>query len=186
MRMRTSLTDPLEIAVVSAPGVPGAIGLTLCPGKKDRASDWDRDLERDIAAIQTWGADIVVSLIESHEFLLLGIVQLPETVARRGMRWVHLPIRDVSVPDQRFETQWQTAGLDLRRVLRRGGSVLVHCRGGLGRAGTIAARLLVELGMEPQAAITAVREARRPQAIETLEQEAHVLACRAVVDPEDP
>ena len=35
--------------------------------------------------------------------------------------------------------------------------VLVHCRGGLGRAGTIAARLLIELGMEPTKAIASVR-----------------------------
>jgi DNA invertase Pin-like site-specific DNA recombinase len=32
----------------------------------------------------------------------------------------------------------------LRALLARGGRVLVHCKGGLGRAGTIAARLLVD------------------------------------------
>jgi ADP-ribosyl-[dinitrogen reductase] hydrolase len=43
------------------------------------------------------------------------------------------------------------------------------CRGGLGRAGTIAARLLVELGMDPATAIASVH-AVRPRAIETSNQ----------------
>jgi ADP-ribosyl-[dinitrogen reductase] hydrolase len=60
------------------------------------------------------------------------------------------------------------------RFLRRKLNVLVHCRGGLGRAGTIAARLLVELGMEPTKAIASVRGVR-PGAIETSEQERFVL-----------
>jgi protein-tyrosine phosphatase len=182
--MRTSLTDPLQIAVVSAPGVPGAIGLTLCPGKKDRAGGWGRDLDTDIAAIRAWGAEMVITLVENREFLLLNVVRLPDAVTQHGMKWLHLPIRDVSIPDEKFEAQWQTVGPELRRLLRRGGSVLVHCRGGLGRAGTIAARLLVELGMKPEAAIQVVRKARSPQAIETLEQEAHVRACCAIVDLE--
>jgi ADP-ribosyl-[dinitrogen reductase] hydrolase len=67
------------------------------------------------------------------------------------------------------------AGEKLRSILRRGLDVLVHCRGGLGRAGTIAARLLVELGMEPTKAIASVR-AVRPGAIETSDQEIFVLS----------
>jgi protein-tyrosine phosphatase len=65
------------------------------------------------------------------------------------MLWFHLPIVDVSTPDKRFEREWDIAGEELGSILRRGLDVLVHCRGGLGRAGTIAARLLVELGMDP-------------------------------------
>jgi ADP-ribosyl-[dinitrogen reductase] hydrolase len=57
--------------------------------------------------------------------------------------------------------------------------VLLHCMGGLGRSGMVAARLLVELGEEPRTAIQRVRAAR-PGAIETAAQEAYVLACRAV------
>jgi ADP-ribosyl-[dinitrogen reductase] hydrolase len=183
--MRSSLTDPLQVAVVAVPGIAGTIGLTLCPGKKDWAGGWNRDLDTDLVAIRDWGAEIVVTLIENREFLLLDVADLPDATARQGMKWVHLPIRDVSVPDDCFEVQWRTAGAELRSVLRRGGSVLVHCRGGLGRAGTIAARLLVELGMAPEAAIKAVRNARSPQAIETRDQEAHVLACRPVINPEE-
>lgn len=147
--MQTSLSSPLEIAVVGAPGVSGLIGLTFCPGKKDWAGGWDRDLDIDVAIIREWGAEVVVSLIEASEFKLLAVVDLPEVVEDQEMRWVHLPIVDVSVPNQRFEVRWAAAGADLRRVVRRGGHVLLHCRGGLGRAGMIAARLLVELGTAP-------------------------------------
>ena len=179
--MKSSLSDPLWIAEVSPSGAPGVIGLTLCPGKKDRAHAWDRDLDLDVAAIRDWGAEVVVSLIETDEFELLEVTGLSSTVERHGTRWVHLPIRDVSAPNRDFEAQWVIDGADLRGVVRAGGRVLVRCRGGLGRAGTIAARLLVELGTDPSEAIRAVKQVR-PGAIETCEQERHVLACRPITD----
>ena len=58
------------------------------------------------------------------------------------------------------------AGARLRERLRAGERVLVHCRGGLGRAGAVAARLLIEFGATPVTAIAQVRAAR-PRAIET-------------------
>jgi ADP-ribosyl-[dinitrogen reductase] hydrolase len=179
--MKTSLNDPLQIAEVSPPEAPGVIGLTLCPGKKDRTRGWDRDLDSDVASIRDWGAVVVVSLIEDNEFELLEVLDLPSAVERYGMRRVHLPIRDVSVPNRNFEARWVVAGAGLRGVIRAGGRVLVHCRGGLGRAGTIAARLLIELGTDPDEAIRAVRRVR-PGAIETPEQKRHVLACRPIND----
>jgi ADP-ribosyl-[dinitrogen reductase] hydrolase len=91
------------------------------------------------------------------------------------MLWFHLPIVDVSIPDQRFEEKWGAALEELRSILRNGSDVLVHCRGGLGRAGTIASRLLIELGMPPKTAIARVRSVR-PGAIETRAQEEYVLA----------
>jgi ADP-ribosyl-[dinitrogen reductase] hydrolase len=95
-------------------------------------------------------------------------------VRGRGMLWFHLPIVDVSIPSEQFEAKWKTAGEELRSMLRSGSDVLVHCRGGLGRAGTIAARLLIELGIEPGTAIARVRSVR-PGAIETAAQENYVL-----------
>jgi len=179
--MKTSLNDPLHIASVSPPGIRGAIGISLCPGKKDTSRNWDRDLDIDLAAIREWGADVVVTLLEDCELELLRVLSLPEAVARHGMNWVHLPIRDVSVPDRTFETNWLSAGPDLRHRVRHGGSILIHCRGGLGRAGTIAARMLVEFGMDAQSAIDAVRRVR-PGAIQTHEQEKHVWGCHRIID----
>jgi ADP-ribosyl-[dinitrogen reductase] hydrolase len=86
------------------------------------------------------------------------------------MAWHHLPITDVSVPDDRFLSAWHKAGAALRHRLRNGFDIVVHCKGGLGRAGMVAATLLVELGRAPSEAIAMVR-AVRPGAIETSAQE---------------
>lgn len=184
--MRTSLTHPLQIAAVQpSPGM-GRIGLTLCPGKKQphtATGSWDRDLGLDLDAIAAWGATTVVTLVEEHELASLGVPVLSAEVIARGMDWLHLAVRDVSVPSAAFEARWAEVGEGLRARLRDGFNVLVHCRGGLGRAGTIAARLLVESGVAPEEAIARVR-AVRPGAIETAEQEAYVMAQQPMPEPE--
>ncbi len=177
---KTSESSPLRIAAVTPADGHGRIGITLCPGKRDpygMSGAWARDLETDLDAIQRWGATAVVTLIEEHEFKLLSVRGLPGKVRDRHMEWWHLPIRDgKSPPAQGFEDRWAVAGEAFRDRLRLGFDVLVHCRGGLGRAGTIAARLLVELGERPDEAIRRVRKVR-PGAIERGPQEDHVAQC---------
>ena len=63
---------------------------------------------------------------------LLRVEHLGKEVRRRKMLWFHLPIIDVSTPDEGFERRWEVAGDELRALLRSGRDVLVHCRGGLG------------------------------------------------------
>lgn len=184
MRVRTSLTHPLQIAEVQASSAHGRIGITFCPGKRQpgaMSGNWQRDLDLDCDAIRAWGAAAVVSLIEQHEMEALDVLRLGEAVEARGMDWHHLPIRDVSVPSASFEKAWGEVGPQLRALIRNGSSVLVHCKGGLGRAGMIAARLLVELGMAPEEAIAEVRSVR-PGAIETRAQHEHVLTARRAKD----
>jgi protein-tyrosine phosphatase len=165
--------------------VDEGIGVTFCPGKYDphaQTGSWDRDLALDLDAIRKWGATAVVTLVEDKELSLLKVPQLGEEVRQRGMAWYHLPIVDVSTPDEDFERAWESAGEELRALLKRGADVVVHCRGGLGRAGTIAARLLVELGMDPKTAVATVRSAR-PGAVETREQETFVLNLQSKSGP---
>lgn len=163
----------MVIAEVSLPN-GGFLGLTTCPGKKDASRHWDRDLAIDIQEITDWGASSVITLIEGHEFRLLGIELLGESVVEAGLHWWHLPIRDVDVPDAQFERQWETVGPEVHASLSSSEKILIHCRGGLGRTGLLAGRILVEQGVEPLKAIATVRAAR-PGAIETAEQERYVL-----------
>lgn len=182
---KTSTTRPLRIAEVRSHGGYGAIGISLCPGKKQLSAfsgAWDRDLAMDIGTIRDWGAHAVVTLIEGQEAIELRVLGLGEEVRRHHMQWFHLPVPDVTAPGETFERAWSSAGPQLRAMLRDGSNVLVHCKGGLGRAGTVAARLLVELGMAPDAAIGEVRRVR-PGAIETRAQEAHVQRQRTIGEP---
>ena len=176
MPARTSLTHPLAIASVRPFASSGRIGITFCPGKQQPGAisgSWARDLGLDLYAIEAWGAAAVVTLIEDHEIANLDVGQLGNEVRRRHMHWLHLPIADVSVPGQTFEAAWVEAGDGIRARLRDGFDVVVHCKGGLGRAGLAAARLMVELGNTAESAITAVRAAR-PGAIETPSQADYV------------
>jgi len=171
MRSRTSESHPLKIAEV--PAGAGVIGVTLCPGKKGESWSgfrWQRDLQADLKVIRAWGATAMATLIEPREFRDLAVEALPGAAAAAGIEWHHLPITDVSPPDRRFDLRWHYAWPRLHAHVGSGGRVLVHCKGGLGRAGTVAAHLLVALGESPHSAIRRVREAR-PGAIETTAQE---------------
>lgn len=185
-KTRTSNSHPLQIASITADPGMGRIGVTFCPGKTQisaMSGIWSRDLALDLDAIRDWGAAVVVTLIEDHEFAALMVEGLGAAVRARHMGWMHLPIRDVAVPDARFERAWESAGAALRGLLRRGQDVLVQCKGGLGRAGTVTARLLVELGWDAEVAIQTVR-AVRPGAIETGAQERHVRDARPMGNEE--
>lgn len=179
-QVRTSQSDPLRIDTVAAGPAGGQIGLTFCPGKRGasvQGTAWQRSLAADLDVLQAWAPATVVTLIEDHEFTMLGVPDLGAAVQARGLAWLHLPIVDLHAPGHRFEAAWPAAGARLRQQLLAGQRVLVHCRGGLGRAGTVAARLLVELGTAPEAALQQVRRAR-PGAVETTAQVQHVRALR--------
>lgn len=173
---KTSDTHPLRIDSVKVPHASGLVGMTFCPGKKGEglyAGTWNRDLDKDLSVISNWGTDALVTLVEDHELELLGVSDFRAKIETLDLKWLHLPIVDVSIPDERFENSWQSAGHEIRGILARGGKVVLHCRGGLGRTGLLAARLLVEFGMESALAVEQVRAAR-PGAIETKEQERHI------------
>ena len=168
---RTSITHPLRID--SLPVGNGSLGITLCPGKKGASihgPPWARDLDLDMDDIKKWRATAVVTLIEDHEFQKLAVQPLGEAVKARGIEWHHFPIRDIDVPTRDAMTRWRELSPRLHQILERGGRVVLHCRGGLGRAGTIAALILAERGRSSRDAIQEVRSARNG-AIETLEQE---------------
>jgi protein-tyrosine phosphatase len=173
-KSKTSLSHPLEIVELAAGEGRGKIGVTLAPGKYDPSAltgSWDRDLATDLDRIADWGANLVLTLLEDHEMAQLRIPNLGREVLRRKMEWVHLPIPDVSAPAADFDEEWPAQSERLRKMLLDGANIVIHCRGGIGRAGMIAARLLVELGDAPDVAIAKVRAARHPKAVETLEQE---------------
>ncbi len=182
--IRTSRSHPLRIDEVAIDGMDGRIGITFCPGKIQKSAlsgPWERDLNADINVIKAWGATTWVNLLTRKEMVRLGIGDLEKVLGESGasIRYFHLPIEDTCIPDAEFERRWTNEGMEIRYDLLNGGKLLVHCKGGLGRSGTIAARLLVEMGQDPDVAIGRVRQAR-PGAIENDLQESHVRSIKSV------
>jgi protein-tyrosine phosphatase len=163
------MSDTVFLTRIAAHPASGWISIGPCPGR----SDQNRNLAADIASIRSSGVISVVTLCEQGELDELGVGAIGRAVVSSGLDWRHLPIPDFGAPSPTWDMLWQNSGPLLRGHLRAGHGVHLHCRGGCGRSGMIAARLMVELGAAPADAIERVRAAR-PCAIETDEQEAAV------------
>lgn len=164
------------------PAGGGVIGMCACPGgRRYLGGSGARHitLEEDLKEVAEFSPKGVVTLLEANEMEALGLSGLPSRLSGLGIEWRHLPIPDMEPPGPDFETLWITHGALLRYQLQNGDRILLHCFAGLGRTGTIAARLLVELGLSPAAAVRAVRNVRSG-AIQTPDQAAYVYACTSL------
>ena len=150
--------------------------MTFCPGKKQSdalTGAWVRDLEKDLKRIVGYGATHLVTLLEQQELVSLGVESLGSQARRLGLHWCYLSMSDGGIPDGNFADLWKSIGKELRWALLNGDTIVIHCKGGLGRTGTIAAQLLLEFGLDPETAIKQVRLAR-PGAIENRQQEMYI------------
>jgi protein-tyrosine phosphatase len=170
IQLRTSESSPLYVDFLPADaiGLAGRIGLTIAPGKRDHFGLWDRDLELDLDRLrQHHGASLLVTLLEEHELRLLRIPNLPARAEAHGLGTEWFPFEDGGVPADE-PGLWSLVDRILDAV-RPGRTVVIHCRGGLGRSGLVAASCLIALGRAPTEAIDSVRAAR-PGAIEPLQE----------------
>ena len=178
MAIKTSLTDPIQISKLNHPDHSGTIGVSICPGKKSPSmfgGVWDRNLITDLDAIQhEFNPTAVITLMPHDELLVNKVPNIGTAIVERGMYWFHMPIKDMNPPDVSFSNSWEKIVPTIVKMIQNGDNVLIHCKGGLGRSGTIAALVLIELGISNKKAIIQVREAR-PGAIDISEQVKYVL-----------
>ena len=175
-RMRTSESHPIRVDFVGQEtlGLPGRLGMTICPGVKDPGR-WYRDLGTDLDQLRRrHHADVLITLLEREEFERYGVPDLLERSREVGLEVVHFPITDVSTPRKAQSEEYAAFVQHIVDLLRGDKTVVVHCRGGLGRTGTVAASVLVALGHTADEAIDSVRRIRSERAVETREQEEYV------------
>lgn len=165
---------------ISSPRSCPEIGMSICPGKIDLyalSGPCKRNLKTDLDIIAEWGAAHVVSLMEMDELEYLHVPDLGYRIKEKGIIWHFWEVIDRTALRLRYWADGDPLRQEcdaLLHELANGRKVFIHCRGGLGRTGTLAARLLVERGLKPEKAIEEVRIAR-PGAIETVEQEDYIL-----------
>lgn len=189
--VRTSETDPISVDLLSDDevGTPGRLGMTFAPGMWAGSvrGRWERDLAADMRVLEEeHETDVLVSLMEDHEYRGYRIPELLEQESIGNIEILRFAIEDMGVPREAESERFQTFVQDVVRRLEEDQNVVVHCRGGLGRTGTLAACVLVALGRHAaDEAIAAVREARKGT-IQTREQEDFVRLFEGVVREERP
>jgi predicted protein tyrosine phosphatase len=172
----TSETDPISVDFLpdDEVGTPGWLGMTFAPGMWAGSvrGRWERDLAADMRALEEeYETDILVSLMEKYEYRGYQIPELLERDKFGGIEILRFAIEDMGVPQEAESEGFEAFVRDVVQRLGQGQNVVVHCRGGLGRTGTLAACVLVALGRHSaDEAIATVREARKGT-VQTREQE---------------
>lgn len=116
-------------------------------------------LAADLAYLrQRCGAAVLVTLLEEGEMWRIGLGGLLDGASRAGLESIWFPIPDGSPPSDLGEAE--RLGEHILEHLAAGRTVVIHCHGGIGRSGTVAACCLVAAGQDPRRAIELVREAR--------------------------
>ncbi len=143
----------------------GKISISMCPGKRDLRHS--RNLDQDLTTISQNGVDVIICLLPWCEMRLLGIADYPSKAKKLGIPFYHVPIADMGIPNYQ---QLDTIIPIVVDYINNGFHVLIHCRCGLGRAGTICACCLGFLGYDWIQAINLVRN-KRHGAIQNSSQE---------------
>ena len=154
--------EPQGLVIHALSVADGILAITQLPGTRD---GYEADLEH----IRDWKPGLVISMTTSTEMQAAGAAALGQDAQRSASRWAHLPVEDFGAPGPDMLARWPEINHSARKALVGGGRVLVHCKGGCGRSGMVALRLMIECGEAPAQALARLR-AVRPCAVETPEQ----------------
>ncbi len=157
----------------------GKIFLTCFPGRNGEKISFEEDIFlEELQNFSTQNCSSIVTLVEDKEIVNLCDKKFfVRKIYSHNLKWIHMPIVDLKTPDHTFMDKWQTTKVLLKNDLIEGKNIILHCMGGKGRTGTIAAILLIEFGERYKEAIKIVRE-KRKGAIETKEQEEFIFSYR--------
>ena len=162
-KAQTSSDSPIQVDFLPLAklGISGRIGLTQAPGQLfvDSTTIYDRDLALDLQRLrQVYRIDQLVCLLEPKELKDLGIPDLLAQAEAIGMTTEWFPIADDGIPASL--TEFAALVARVVRLATIGKAVVIHCRGGRGRTGMLAACCLAHFGYSPDAAIQTVQQIR--------------------------
>ena len=131
----------------------------------------DNPTDGDLAELAAEGLTLVVSLLDESE---QPPRYDPQRLAQLEVKRVNIPVEDFHAPSLAQLADF----VDLVETERQAGSIVVHCQGGTGRTGTVAAAYWIAKGVPYAEAVAKVRRVR-PGAVETDEQRSALQAFEA-------
>jgi protein-tyrosine phosphatase len=128
--------------------------LTPCPGTKEA------DLDTSLNELKAAGAEAVLSFMTQPELDKNNLSDIGLSIKAKGMSWFHLPIEDDAAPETPFIEAWENAGPAVHRLIEKGKTIALHCKGGSGRTGLVAAQILLERGEEMTSLMKRIQKLR--------------------------
>lgn len=165
-----------RISTLTLAGTDLRLVLLSCPGVRGQVATPQVSaafLRDDTAALAARDVGLLVSLVQDRE-LRLGAGAHAAACGAAGIALLRAPIPDMQPPGPAQEPALGDAVTAARQVMAGGRAVAIHCMAGLGRTGTIAARIAMTYGLDAPAAIAFIRANHDPAAIETAAQEAYL------------
>ena len=150
-------------------GKKNLLGVSQFPGKNLQNIFDLSSFLKDLQIIKKQKVKIVVSLLPDNEKNKLGLDDF--IWSKEEVEYIQFPINDFSVPPKKKFNELKKLISFIKENLMLSKHVLIHCNGGKGRSGMIAA--LVLKAMKEKDPIKKVRE-KVIGAIETEEQEIFV------------
>lgn len=148
-------------------GYPDSVGLSALPGC--RFKDTWRNITSDMAYLKLEDVSDVFVLCTRGELSMYRVPTLLAEYENNGMTVHHHPVLDGMAPKI---SELLEILREIGETIQQGKRALVHCFGGLGRTGLVAACLLLNLDdkMTPEHAVRKVQELRGKRAIQTVKQ----------------
>lgn len=145
-------------SLFDATGAVAHLIFTPCPGTKDASID------EALSTLKAAGARAVVTVMPDEELAANEAGDLGARSQAQGLSWFQLPVADDSVPGPDFDASWTKTKTDIKQLLDSGERIAIHCKGGSGRTGLIAAVLLLQQGLSVEEATRQV-QVLRPNAL---------------------
>ena len=130
------MTHPTWLLPLNQQG--SGLVLTPCPGTKDV------ELNQSLTQLKSQGVTVVVTALSDEELVEKSVEQLGEQVEALGMQWFQLVIEDDCAPGASFQLKWDAVNSNIQTALDNNQKVAMHCMGGSGRTGLLAAHALLE------------------------------------------
>ena len=150
---------------INSEKIHGKFALSQCSQTKK----YERKKIRETHKIST-----IVCLLNKFELRTIG-VNLDDYIKAceaLKIRLIIYPIVEMGIPTEDFHTFRKGVLKEIVNELNLGHNLLIHCRGGIGRAGTIACCVLLEIGEKnsPEEGVRYLRGVRDKRCVESRKQ----------------
>ena len=171
-----------------------AFGLCSCPGKNlEKGRDGkthQRNIDTDVKYFREFlKVDTIICLLDPYELRTIGVdcLKYQKACQKYGVEFIQYPIIEMGVPPHSPSDFDSKVIKPLLEKICNRKRVICHCRGGIGRAGTVASCVLLKLGLtkDHKNTITTVRKLRDPKAVESQKQEDYIRAFSKIKSIED-